>query len=303
MRYGSLEWAYAQPFARALSEDASFRSWVLQRTKFASLAGEARLLDREMLAARTPGTTSWWRSHYTEACRCPGCSGKETDLLAIFAIKNEYRFALHLEFKRPSDRFQLGQAEAYPIRADCWVQKPPRSVLPHAAATTALVCSDGDVPSFQANLRHFSVRFTFEEIASAFPDATASVTKRNDATSLSRKPMAASHLRVHEFSENIMDWNAAAEDTLTHLRQGNRVFSVGLMVGFVDKLCLEKQVSQGQFLSVCPSTDAIGTILGHVTKAVHGPGAVPIDGWYRKAGQTYAVHPAFAEAWIKLRRL
>ncbi|BCG98782.1 hypothetical protein MesoLj131b_07820 [Mesorhizobium sp. 131-2-5] len=176
-------------------------------------------------------------------------------------------------------------------------------MLPHAAATTALVCSDGDVPSFRASLRHFSARFTFEEIASAFPDATATTKTRNDATSLRLKPGAVSTQYAQGFEDKNIDWSAAAEDTLTHLRQGNRVFSVRLMAGFVDKLCVERQLSQEQLLSVCPSTDAIGTILGHVTKAVHGPGPVPIGGWYRKAGQTYAVHPAFAEEWIKLRRL
>src|SRR5258708_37973507 len=60
------------------------RAWVLGKTKFARDAPVARILDREMLAKRSANAASWWRSHYSEKCRCDGCSGRETDLLAIF---------------------------------------------------------------------------------------------------------------------------------------------------------------------------------------------------------------------------
>lgn len=94
----------AEPFARALVEDIAFRNWVIGRTEFASFAENSRLLNEEMHQKRN--AENWWRSHFTEKCRCADCSGKETDLLAIFETPTGFRFALHIEFKRPGDKFK-----------------------------------------------------------------------------------------------------------------------------------------------------------------------------------------------------
>jgi hypothetical protein len=142
MRYGAVEFAYAEPFANALVEDSSFRAWVLRQTKFSEFADEARILSDEMMALRAGATTSW-RSHYTEKCRCQGCSGQETDILAIFESTTGTRFALHFEVKHPGDKFPTNkdQAANYALRAKCWVDNPPQSVLPHDDAATVLLCS------------------------------------------------------------------------------------------------------------------------------------------------------------------
>ncbi|HWF95122.1 MAG TPA: hypothetical protein VG291_09225 [Xanthobacteraceae bacterium] len=123
MSYGKMELLYAAPFAEALANYTAFRSWVLKQTKFARFADEAQLLHREMMAKRIFGTQYWWRSHFTESCRCFGCSGQETDLLAIFETSTSVRIALHVEVKHPGDRFKDAgnQAAAYPVRAQCWV--------------------------------------------------------------------------------------------------------------------------------------------------------------------------------------
>ncbi len=143
MRYGSVEFTYAEPFANALVEDPSFRTWVLRETKFSEFADEARILNDEMMALRNGATTSW-RSHYTEKCRCQGCSGQETDILAIFEGITGTRFALHFEVKHPRDKFPTNkdQAANYALRAKRWVDNPPQSVLPHEDAATVLLCSD-----------------------------------------------------------------------------------------------------------------------------------------------------------------
>lgn len=36
MRYGGIEWQYAEPIARALVEVQEFRTWVLKQTRFAA---------------------------------------------------------------------------------------------------------------------------------------------------------------------------------------------------------------------------------------------------------------------------
>ena len=174
MRYGSHEFKYAQPFAEELAADPAFRSWVLQRTKFAKFADGSRVLSEEMQKRRSGGSANWWRSHYTEKCKCEGCTGQETDILAIFECANGERFALHFEVKQPSDNFPTDrdQAANYRYRAECWVKRAPRAVLPHADAQTALVCSAQKLRTYALHIPKFDARFTFEEIAHSFPRAT-----------------------------------------------------------------------------------------------------------------------------------
>ncbi|WP_204316559.1 hypothetical protein, partial [Klebsiella pneumoniae] len=74
----------------------------MARTKFEGFADTATLLAEQMLAKRSPGTRTWWRSHYHRKCSCIGCSDQETDLLAIFETTAGGRFALHIEVKHPA---------------------------------------------------------------------------------------------------------------------------------------------------------------------------------------------------------
>jgi hypothetical protein len=171
VEYGHLEKRYARPIADALADNCDFRAWILDRTRFAEFAPTARLLDMEMLAKRSKGVTTWWASHFSEACCCVGCRGQETDLLAIFEAPQAFRFAVHFEVKHPGDRFKEGgtQAAAYPIRAACWVNTPPKRVLRHASATTALLYSSAKTLEYSKHLGCFESKVTFEEIRHNFP--------------------------------------------------------------------------------------------------------------------------------------
>ena len=175
MRYGSLEFAYAEPFAIALAEDEAFRIWILNQTKFSRVAPGAKLLNREMRERRGKTAENWWRSHYTEKCRCDGCSGQETDVLAIFEVTRGERFALHVEVKQPRDRFPAGknQAQNYALRAQCWIKSPPKAILPHADADTMLLCSASKLDDYTPHLPAFGAIVTFEEVAKQFPKAVA----------------------------------------------------------------------------------------------------------------------------------
>jgi hypothetical protein len=143
MRFGGVEWTYAEPFAQAVVGQAAFRAWVLGRTRFAPCVREAVLLHEAMKSKRTKVAESWWRSHYTEKCRCRGCSGQETDLLAVFQVGKPC-FALHIKVKQPDDDVdpKKDQAANYALRAECWVRQAPERVLPHAAADTMLLFSE-----------------------------------------------------------------------------------------------------------------------------------------------------------------
>lgn len=166
MNYGAIELQFAEPFAEALVAIPAFRTWVLRQTKFEAFAEEARLLHKEMKAHRSATAKNWWRSHFTDECRCPGCKGQETDLLAIFEIPQGFRFALHVEVKQPKDRFKENgiQAASYPLRAHCWSTKGTLARgLPHSAATTALLFSETQRTRYGPHLRHFETLLTFEE--------------------------------------------------------------------------------------------------------------------------------------------
>ncbi len=173
-RYGSIEFAHAEPFAKALVTDSAFRSWVLRHTRFQNVADEAILLDEEMQAKRGKGAASWWRSYYTERCRCRGCSGQETDLLAIFEDRRK-RFALHFEVKQPTDRFPADKDQAgnYAIRAKCWIKSPPKAVLQHDDADTVLLCSAAKLTEYASHISRFGSVITFEEVGKCYPRAVA----------------------------------------------------------------------------------------------------------------------------------
>jgi hypothetical protein len=177
--YAPKEKAFSEPFADQLAKDPEFLRWVLDKTKFRELNGPHVLAD-EMKDRRSKAASTWWASHYTETCRCFGCEGSETDVLAIVADSNGRTVALHVEVKQPSDSFNLDrrQAERYPVRAACWVSKSPPKVLPHDDACTILLCSSDKLSDFAAEAAHFDTVVTFEEIARDFPAATASHVER-----------------------------------------------------------------------------------------------------------------------------
>jgi len=171
MRYGSLEYKYASPIAAALIDNVIFREWVLSRSEFREYT-DARLLHREMALHRGNSSAEWWRFHFTEKCRCLGCSGKETDILAIFETTAQVRFALHLEVKQPTDKFKSDgiQSRGYPLRAQCWAAKAPAKVLPHHQASTGLFFSETMRAEYVEHLDNLKALMTFEEIETDFPD-------------------------------------------------------------------------------------------------------------------------------------
>jgi hypothetical protein len=178
LRYGSIEYAYATPIAEALAEMDSFKRWFIGRTRFAD-DSNAVLLHNEMRLARSQVAENWWRSHFTEACRCRGCSGQETDLLAIFRKGDGSRFALHCEVKQPKDEFPTGKNQGinYNLRARCWSRSSPPKVLQHDDADTLLICSKFRLSDYGTNTTPFGTIVTFEQIAREFPDVGARLGK------------------------------------------------------------------------------------------------------------------------------
>lgn len=170
MRYGSVEYQYAAPIAEALVSDAEFRRYVLSRSEFAEFA-DARILNKEIASHRSNATAEWWRFHFTEKCRCNGCSGKETDIFTVFESATGMRFAIHFEIKQPKDKFKADgiQSRGYPLRAKCWADKAPAKVLKHHKASTGIFFSEDKRQEYGEHLPHFKTQITFEEVERDFP--------------------------------------------------------------------------------------------------------------------------------------
>jgi len=80
MKYGSLEYRYAEPIARSLATNRQFSKWVLSKSKFSEFA-DARVLKDEMIQQRQNPTAEWWRFHFSMSCNNLCCSGgRETDI-------------------------------------------------------------------------------------------------------------------------------------------------------------------------------------------------------------------------------
>ena len=173
MQYGYRELEVAEPFAEGFVQDPEFCRWVIEQTPFASSASSVRLMHEEMRARRSSTAGSWWRSYWTRKCGCGTCQpDRETDLLAIFETQGAFRFALHVEVKNSKDIFKRGglQAEAYRKRAACWAQCAPRTVLPHNAAATVLLCGESKRNEFPAEAAEFDSVITLEAVLARFPN-------------------------------------------------------------------------------------------------------------------------------------
>jgi hypothetical protein len=170
--YGHKEHVYAEAFANALRDDPDFLKWVLGQTPFAGRDGVHVIWD-EMITKR-PKAKFWWKNYWTGSCKCLGCSGSETDVFVALQDVSRRRFALHIEVKQPTDRFDPAkrQGERYSVRAACWARAAPATVPVHAEAGTIILCSETKRVNFTAEIQYFDACITFEEIARTFPNAT-----------------------------------------------------------------------------------------------------------------------------------
>jgi len=167
--YGYKEHAYCEPFAEALVENAAFRRWVLERLGLREFAKTCCCL-REQQRAR--GARFWWKNYYCHEsrCSCPGLRGREIDVLAVFRDESGQTVGLHVECKRPGDKFSADQANGYRIRADCWSRqrRNPPTVIPHEVAKTLLICDRGHTHA-ESNVMAFDDILYFDQIRDWIP--------------------------------------------------------------------------------------------------------------------------------------
>ncbi len=162
-----MEFLYSWPIAAALEQSDDFRSFVLNKTKFCDDSHDAQLLKQEQLKKRSKNTSFWSRHPYCERTSCPYASCGETDLLAVFELSSQKRFAIHFEIKQPTDKGHETQPERYSGRMQCWsdFNTRPQSILPHGDAASIVVCGTSFAEKAPEWVGIFDTLITTEELA------------------------------------------------------------------------------------------------------------------------------------------
>ena len=175
----------AQPYLDAIAEgiftSAAVRNWLIKGTVAAKQFTDADVLIDEPRVARWKYKKTkqpFWANQFCGrdarcTCRIPGSAALESD--AIFYLRNHqgHILAIHLEFKHPKEPFQFGQPEAYPLRAECFLQTwaDRSAIIEHHCWTTILICaedtlSDSRISHFQRVITHAEVA----EMIAAYPN-------------------------------------------------------------------------------------------------------------------------------------
>ena len=157
----------AQPYLDAIADSFFncdvFRNWVLEGTRAFGPYSNAKILSEEQKAIRWAGKPTkqpYWANYWCgrdRACTCRLEGSKSLESDAIFFLQNETgrTLAVHIEFKHAFEPFSYGQAEAYPLRAACFVKTHTqrRTLNAHHDWTSVLFC--GDEALLDSRLQHF----------------------------------------------------------------------------------------------------------------------------------------------------
>jgi hypothetical protein len=163
----------AQPYLDAIAEGVftshEVRDWLIKGTPAeASFTGSDVLIEEQRVVrwrskpTKQPFWANYWCGRDSRCtCRVEGSKGLESD--AIFFLRNgsDRILAVHIEFKHPNKAFSLGQAEAYSLRATCFLKTyHERATLnAHHDWTTVIFCgakslSDQRLSHFQRVIMH-----------------------------------------------------------------------------------------------------------------------------------------------------
>jgi len=116
---------------------ASFRRWVLGRTKFSDSARAASLLHDEQAGIRP--RKFWWRHWWTTISDIQ--AQREVDIFLVFEASDGNRFALLVENKLLKSSFQPGQAESYAMLGKAMMGRP--EFLAYSNYETVLLAPEG----------------------------------------------------------------------------------------------------------------------------------------------------------------
>ena len=130
----------AQPYLDAIAEgiftSQRVRDWMIAGTLVeANYAGSVALFD-EQRAVRGRTKQPFWANYWCGrdgrcTCRIEGSKALESDAIFFFRNSSNRVLAVHVEFKHTNEAFSFGQAEAYPLRAECFTRTKRRTHNAH----------------------------------------------------------------------------------------------------------------------------------------------------------------------------
>ena len=164
----------AQPFLDTIAEavflSQTVRDWLVAETRHAQVYTGAKSLHREQERLRPdtkqPFYCNYWCGKDSRCtCRVEGSRSLETDAMFFLEAGSGRRLGVHVEFKHAGEPLLPGQAEGYPLRADCWARRSqrPRTVVPHDDWLTVIFCGDAEtrepaVAPFDRRIGHGEAR-------------------------------------------------------------------------------------------------------------------------------------------------
>ncbi len=165
---------YLDAIAAAIHAGQDIRDWLVAGTRGDAWRGALSLHDRQHALRRKGQKQPFYCNYHCGldsrcTCRPDGTTALETDLMAFLAHDTGKVLALHLEFKHHREPLKPGQAAAYPMRAACWARGDhcPRTVMPHDAWMTVIVCDPAFHPA--AELAHFDRVLSHADAATRIP--------------------------------------------------------------------------------------------------------------------------------------
>jgi hypothetical protein len=143
----------------ALIQDASFRQWFIDKTRFKGTIPTCHWSRSDNPWCRV---TLYLPNPHTGKAELVKRDG-ETDILFVFQAESGRRLALHIENKLASGRFTLYQPEVYEARAKLWVRNTDYGN--YDEWETVLVAPSSFLKRNSASAQKFGVSIAHEDIA------------------------------------------------------------------------------------------------------------------------------------------
>jgi hypothetical protein len=147
----------------ALIQDASFRQWFIDKTRFQGIIPTCHWSRSDNPWCRV---TLYLPNPHTGKAELVKRDG-ETDILFVFQAESGRRLALHIENKLASGRFTLYQPEVYEARAKLWVRNMDYG--DYDEWETVLVAPSSFLKRNAASAQKFGVSIAHEDIAVYLP--------------------------------------------------------------------------------------------------------------------------------------
>jgi hypothetical protein len=165
-------------FADKVASSDEFFRWVIEKTKFKGLAGDAVLLKEEQIKTKPrKKPENWWRHWW---CELEDGSQSETDIFLVIGFKNSAnRIAIHIEDKPPHGKFTPNQYLNYKRRAKFMANNS--KFMNYSEFTTVLLAPKSFFEKNAEEVAYFDSLISYESVSEFIPIFRKSLQESNIA--------------------------------------------------------------------------------------------------------------------------